>query len=71
MVVYYLVLDWEGNGLWFAQNTTQTLIGGQLKALLAFLNVLAGRGCYVNKPTAHFTLDSFVVRRFVAIFVLL
>ena len=41
MAVYYHALDWEGNGIRFAQNTAQTLIGGQLKTTPAFINVLA------------------------------
>ena len=39
----------------FAQNTTQTLIGGQLKTISAFIDVSAGRR-YVNKLTAHLML---------------
>ena len=43
MVVYHLALDLEGNGIRFAQNTTQTLIGGQLKTTPVFINVSAGQ----------------------------
>ena len=40
MVVYCLVLDWNKNCIRFAQNTTQTLIGCQLKTTSAFMNVV-------------------------------
>ena len=52
MVVYYLVLKLEGTGIRFAQNTTQTLIGGQLKITPAFINISAGQRYYLNKTTA-------------------
>ena len=54
----------------FAQNTTQTLIGGELKTAPAFTNVSASWNCCVNKLTAHLALGSFIVRRFVGNFVL-
>ena len=57
MVVYYLVLKLEGTGIRFAQNTTQTLIGGQLKITPAFINVSAGQRFYLNKTTASSVLD--------------
>ena len=56
MVVYYHELDREGNDIRFAQNTMLTLIGGDLKTTLFFIDVLAGRHCYWTKPTACLTL---------------
>ena len=49
----------------FAQNTTQTLIGCELETTPASINVLVGRQCHVNIPTACLTRDRFVVRRYV------
>ena len=66
MVVYPHVLI----GIRFAPITTQTLIGGELKATTAFNDVLAGRRCLVNKPTTRSMLGIFVVIRFVANFVI-
>ena len=48
----------------FAQSTTQTLIGGELKPTLAFIDVSAGWRCRVNIPMARLTLGRFVVRNF-------
>ena len=57
-------------GIKLTQNTTQTLIGGELKTMPTFPNVLVSwRGC-VNKPMERLPLGRFVVRRFVANFVL-
>ena len=39
----------------FAQNTTQTLIGGELETTPAFINVSAGGRCRANKLTARWT----------------
>ena len=64
MVVYYHELDWQEKGIWFAQITTQTLIGGELKTTPAFINVVAGGRCYMNKPTARSTLRKFIVKTF-------
>ena len=69
MVIYYHVLEWEGKGIGFAQNTTQTLIGDQLKTTPAFINVLAGQRCNVNKPIVRLTLGKIIVKRFVGKFV--
>ena len=55
----------------FAQSTTQTLIEGELKTTLAFINVSASCRCGVNKLPAHLTLGRFTVKRFVGNFVLL
>ena len=41
MVVYNIVLDWEGHGIRLAQNTTQTLIDKKLKSAPAFIDDLA------------------------------
>ena len=54
----------------FAQNTTQTLIGDELKTAPALINILADRCGSVNKLTACLTLGKFVVKHFVADFVL-
>ena len=39
----------------FAQNTAQTLIGGELETTPAFINVSAGGRCRANKLTARWT----------------
>ena len=54
----------------FAQSTMHTLIGGELKTTLAFINVSATWHCRVNKLTARLTLGRFIVRRSVGHFVL-
>ena len=38
VVVYNLVLDCKGHGIRLAQNTTQTLIGDQLKSAPVFID---------------------------------
>ena len=65
-----VITIWYNNMSWFAQNTTQTLIGGETKTTPAFINVSAGHCCRVNKLTARLTLGRFVVRHFVGNFVL-
>ena len=55
MVVYYLVLYLEGNGMRFAQSKTQTLIGRQLKTTSVFIDILAGRRFYLNKTAGCLT----------------
>ena len=54
----------------FAQNTTQTLIGGKLKTTPAFDNVSAGWPCRVDKPMARLMLGRIFARSFVGDFVL-
>ena len=51
-VAFYLVLSYDRNGIRFEQDTTQTVISGQLKTMPAFIDVSAGRRCYMNKMTA-------------------
>ena len=65
------ILPCDYIGIRFTQNTTQALIRGKLTTTPAFINVLAGQHCCVNKPTAHFTLEKLVVTRFVPNFILL
>ena len=48
MVVYYQTLDWEGKA-YGSRKIQQTLIGGELKTAPAFIDVSAGRRCYVNR----------------------
>ena len=57
-------------GIRLAQNTTQTLIGGELKTMPVFINVLASLRFGANKLAARLTLSRFVVRRFDGNFVL-
>ena len=52
----------------FAQSTTQTLIGGELKTMLAMFRP-ADVACRVNKLTACLTLGRFIARCFVGNFV--
>ena len=49
----------------FAQNTTQTLIGGELKTTPAFVRVSARWRCLGNKLTVRLALGRFVVRHLV------
>ena len=52
------------------QNTTQTVIGGELETTPAFINVAADWRCRVNKMTALLMLGRFIVRHFVGNFML-
>ena len=54
----------------FQQSTTQTLIEGELKLTLAFINVSAGWRRRGNILTARLTLGKFFVRRLVDNFML-
>ena len=66
MVAYHHVLDC------YKVRTKYNAIPDCLltKPTPAFINVLAGRCCHVNKPTTRLTSSKFVNKRFVSNFVL-